>query len=66
MSQISEYKGYEIVETRNKKFVSQIKNNLHTSQNLGNMGNKLLYEPPIKFVHKNYESMIEFMDSNPK
>lgn len=61
-----EYKGYEVIAKHNKKFISQIKDNLHLCEQRGQMGNDLMHEPPIRFVHETYDSMIEFMNENPR
>lgn len=68
MQQLPQYKGYEIIGTRNKNIVAQIQNNLHESEIKNNdiMSKCFYYEPPIVFVFTSYETMTKFIDENPR
>lgn len=64
MTQPIDYNGYEIIATHNKKIVARIKNNLHASDEPTLIQKPLMYEPPIRFVFRNYDTMINFIDAN--
>lgn len=74
MNQLLQYKGYEIVGTRNKKIVATIINNIQHSHvneivdmKSGQRGRfNLSYIPPVAFVFVNYETMVRFIDENPR
>lgn len=63
-----EYKGYSVIGIENKKIVAQITDNKHYSTSTEFFGKKIniFYEPPIKFIFKNYDTMVKFIDENPK
>lgn len=61
-----EYKGYEVLAIQNKRIVAQIKSNLFMSEKKTDFGNKLYYEPPTTFKFNSYDSMVKFIDKNPR
>lgn len=72
--QIAQYKGYEVVGTRNKNILARIQNNKHHSNvneivdtKTGQRGRfNLSYIPPIEFVFTSYDTMVRFIDENPR
>lgn len=61
MEQI-EYKGYLIIATINKKIKAIIKNNIFEEKRIYSPR----YENPITFLFSSYDSMVKFIDENPK